>query len=253
MAIVLTSIPNSAAADHHVYEPQAPLHPILTISYNEDVRALLVKSLHEQCVVPATCSSFVEAESLAVSELYSGILVDLPSIVKAKGEEKIVATSLGNIFPILRVKVIGTMLVPIVLSGGAAQAKSLNDFLTKVCTGFAPRRLRTHKRHLLHTPALVSHKNCEYQTFTFDLSWGGTFLVNNRTDRYAVGDDVMVTLPELGLAIAGVICRVQPWGQHKIMPGIGVRWHLPLEGGVERQLLHVLKARRDHDPDRFVG
>lgn len=229
------------------------LRPVLVVSYSDETRRILSAALHAVGVVPASCCSFVEAESLAMRDLYSGILVDLPSTIKAKGEEKIVVTSLGNIFPVMRVKIVGSMFIPMMLSGGTAQAKSLDEFLLKHCLQFVPRRLRSHKRHQLHAPALLGYKGDNHQVFTYDLSWGGAFLVSNRPDRYEVGDDITVTMPTVGASISGAISRVQPWGQHKVMPGIGVRWHMPLQAANEEIFKKILRTSRAHDYDRIIG
>ena len=233
--------------------PLSGLQPILTISYADDVRSLMAKTLQQQGAVPASCASFCEAESLALMDLYSGVLVDIPSMVKAKGEEKIVSCSLGNVFPILRVRLIGAMLIPMVLSGGASQDKSLMDFLSKTCASYVPRRLRAHKRHLLHTPVLLSCDGRKLQGFSYDLSWGGAFVATNRPDRFMVGGDVGVSFSCYDVETLATVCRVQPWGHHGVVPGIGLRWHKPMSEGLEQHLKTVLRTSRDHDRDRIVG
>ena len=92
------------------------------------------------------CESFLEAEDVAREGVFNGILVDLQSIVKAKGDEKIIACSLTGFYPTLRVRALGSMLVPMAMPGDAKQDSSINDFLTKSCSTFAPRRLRLHRR-----------------------------------------------------------------------------------------------------------
>ena len=101
-----------------------PSHPILVVSYGEETRAALVTTLNNNGASTVSCATFCDAENLALAGLYSGILVDLPSIIKSKGEEKIVAYTLANFFPILRVRTMGGMLVPMAMPGSAKQDKS---------------------------------------------------------------------------------------------------------------------------------
>ena len=69
-------------------------HPILIISYNAEIRLTLSENLQRNNVLGIPCESFAQAEDIAREGVYNGILVDLQSIVKAKGDEKIVACSL---------------------------------------------------------------------------------------------------------------------------------------------------------------
>jgi hypothetical protein len=121
-------------------------NPILVISYNADIRKALVDNLLWINAAGVPCESFLEAEDIAREGVYNGILVDLQSIVKAKGDEKVIACSLTGFYPTLRVRAIGGMLVPMAMPGDARQDNSLSDFLSRSCLAFTPRRLRLHRR-----------------------------------------------------------------------------------------------------------
>ncbi len=64
-------------------------HPILVVSYATDTRQALTDNLRRNNAEGIPCASFLKAEDLAREGVYSGILVDLQSIVKAKGDEKL--------------------------------------------------------------------------------------------------------------------------------------------------------------------
>lgn len=224
---------------------------ILVVSYSDDVRAALVATLKGYDVTAVACASFREAEEQGLHGLYSGLLVDLASIVKAKGEEKIVAYTLANFFPTLRVKAFGSALVPMAMPGGARQDKSLNDFLTTTCPAFPPSRHRAHKRHQICLLTLIRHKGEELRGFTLDVSWGGAFIVDVQAERFSVGESVEVRLPQFDSSIRVVIRWIMPWGV-KSAPGIGVSFG-EMDEGLETILAGILKTRREFDRDRLVA
>jgi hypothetical protein len=223
---------------------------ILVISYNDDTRAALMAALNNNNVAAIACCNFCEAEELALRGLYNGILVDLPTIIKSKGEEKIVAYTLANCFPTLRVRTVGSVLIPMSVLGSAKQDKSLNDFLTKTCTSFHPRRLREYRRHLVCISTILHYKGEEFRSFTLDLSWEGAFLVYVFTEMFSTETEAIISIPELGFALNATIHWIRPWGQRQT-PGIGVSFNT-LDESVEAVFANIFRARKDFDRDRLV-
>lgn len=229
-----------------------PTHPILVVSCIDETRAALVDILSKTGAVCAPCASFREAENKALKGLYSGLLVDLPSIIKSKGEEKIVAYTLANFFPTLRVRTIGSMLVPMAMSGSARQDKNLDDFLQKSCVAYSPTRLREFRRHPVCLSTLVTHNNTEVRGFTLNISWGGMFIVDLHAERFCVGEAVSVLLPEFGCRIPAEVCRIKPWGIQRQPPGIGLRISA-LDEAVESVIAGIIRTRKEFDRDRLTA
>lgn len=227
------------------------LHPILVISYVDETRAALAAVLSKTGAVAALCSSFCEAENLALNGLYSGILVDLPSIIKSKGEEKIVAYTLANFFPTLRVRTMGGMLVPMSMPGGAKQDKSLEDFLNKTCLVFAPRTLRAFRRHPVCISTLMFCNGHEYRGFTQNISWEGAFIVDAFSERFADQTDVKVSFIDCGLTLDASIQWTKPWGQ-RFAPGIGIRFKALNENAVSL-FSGIFKTSQEFDRDRLAA
>ncbi len=227
-----------------------PQHPILVVSYVDETRAALVNTLHNNGALAASCATFCEAENLALEGLYSGLLVDLPSIIKSKGEEKIVAYTLANFFPTLRVRAMGSMLVPMAMPGSARQDKNLGDFLSKTCPEFVTRTLRVFRRHQVCISTLVHYNGEEYRGFTMDLSWGGAFIVDVFSERFTDVTDVSVTFLECGFTLDASICWIKPWG-HRFPPGIGVRFK-ELNESVISVFSGIFKTSREFDRDRLT-
>ena len=226
-------------------------HPIFVISVSDDTRAALANSLKAFDVQLVQCSTFLEAENLALQGLYSGILVDLPSIVKAKGEEKIVACSLSGFFPTLRVRVMGTMLIPMTMPGAAKQENSVSDFINRACKNFMPRQLRSHHRHVIGISVATRFSDTETRAFTLDISWGGAFIVDFNPERFSIGDDLTIFFQEPSCEIQATVCWKQSWGLRHA-PGIGVKFH-SLTDTLSEFLLRLLKHAKDHDRDRLVA
>ena len=224
-------------------------YQILVISYTDETRAALTAVLNKSGAIAAPCSSFCEAENLALDGLYSGILVDLPSIVKSKGEEKIVACTLANFFPILRVRTMGGMLVPMAMPGSAKQDKNLDDFLSKTCATFNPRKLRLFKRHPVCLSALVNYNGAESRGFTLNISWGGMFVVDLCAERFRIGDRLTIVIPEFDCHMHAEVSRTKPWAIMRTPPGIGLRF-TRMDETVESVIAGITRSCKEFDRDR---
>lgn len=225
--------------------------PIIVISYSDDSRKALLSSLETQEVAAVACATFLEAEQQVIRTPCRGFLVDLTSIVKAKGEEKIVACTLTNFFPTIRVRTMGNMLVPMTMPGQAKQDNSLADFLTKTCAAFTPRTLRSCRRHSLCLATVLPDEPDQLRGFTANISWDGAFIVHMNPERYGVGDIVRVQFPEFQVEVLATIRWIQPWGGRR-QPGFGVQFQTadqqesPFPGC-------LLKHPRHADRDRLPG
>ena len=228
-----------------------PPYPILVVSYNEETRAALVATLANSGASALPCATFCEAEDLALAGLYSGLLVDLPSIIKSKGEEKIVAYTLANFFPTLRVRTMGSMLVPMAMPGSAKQDKNLGDFLSKTCLAFSSRTLRVFRRHPVCVSTLIQCKGEEFRGFTTDLSWGGAFVVDVFSERFAGKNDIIVSFPDYGFILDASIRWSRPWGQ-RFAPGIGISFGT-LNESVILTFTGLLKTSWEFDRDRLTS
>lgn len=226
-------------------------HPIFVISTSEDTRAALADSLKPYDVEVVQCETFLEAETMALEGVYNGILVDLPSIIKAKGEEKIVACSITGFFPTLRVRIMGKVLIPMTMPGAAKQENSLKDFIHRACMNFCARKLRTHHRHPIGVSVSTRFQGVETRAFTLDISWGGAFIVDFNEERFNPGDELTVFFQESALEVKATVCWKQAWGLRHA-PGIGVKFH-EFPEGLEDFFIKLLKHAKDHDRDRLVA
>jgi len=221
-------------------------HPILVIAYDDKARAALAASLGSYGVRAEQCTTFCEAERFALRGPYSGILVDLTTMIKAKAEEKIVACTMAGFYPTLRVKTMGTMLIPMAMAGDAKQDKSLNDFLTKTCADFTQRMLRSNRRKDICAPIYIEAA----RGFTLNISWSGVFIADMNPERFSVGEEITVTFSDFDLEVKVIVARIQGWGQHR-PPGIGVKFGQMVEE-LEGNLFALLRSDKIKDRDRLV-
>lgn len=227
-------------------------YPIIVIAYNDEVRSSLEKSLSTLGLSYCSAATFLQAEDIALSGLFSGILLDLPSIVKAKDEEKIVACSLTGFYPTLRVRTMAGMLIPMTMPGEARQESSLNDFIQKRCQNFVPRRLRASRRKdvVVSTVSRLASPD-EYRGFTLNISWGGAFIVDVLPEKYVVGQQFQLYFHEIETEVPVRVSWIQPWGLQR-RPGIGVQF-LESNPMLDTALLTLLQHDRTACKDRMVA
>jgi hypothetical protein len=226
-------------------------YPLLVISYNADIRGAFLENLQRINATGVACESFLEAEDIAREGVFNGILVDLQSIVKAKGDEKVIACSLTGFYPTLRVRAIGGMLVPMAMPGDARQDNSLSDFINKSCLAFTPRRLRLHRRRDIVLSAVSNLQAPEDHLFTLNMSWGGAFVVDAHPEKYQIGQDIQLAFPEFSYSFIASIRWICSWGMRRI-PGVGVEFR-GIDAEMESILAAILQRDRNTDRDRMIA
>ena len=223
-------------------------HPVLVVSYCDITRGIIIESLQNLNIPNVSCSLFSEAEDLALQSSYHGILVDLPSIIRAKGDEKAIAYTLTNFFPTLKVRNTGSVLVPMTMPGEAKQDSSLNDFIHNTCKAFKARKLRSNRRRETHLSTVRKLDGAEERHFTLNVSWGGAFIIHSNPEKFSIGDKFELFFHELGFEAEVAVCWIQHWGERRA-PGIGVRF-LHVDEKLEQALYNLLKNDKHADRDR---
>lgn len=227
-------------------------YPIIVIAYNDEARSALEKSLATLGLSCRSAATFLQAEDIALSGLFSGILVDLTSIVKAKDEEKIVACSLTAFYPTLRVRTMAGMLIPMTMPGEARQENSLNDFIRNSCQNFVPRRLRASRRKdvVVSTVSRQIYAD-DARGFTLNLSWGGAFIADVVPEKYFVDQRFQLHFHEIETEVPVRVSWIQPWGLQR-RPGIGVQF-LESNAMLDAALFTLLQHDRTACKDRMVA
>ncbi|SNB44978.1 PilZ domain-containing protein [Geobacter sp. DSM 9736] len=176
-------------------------------------------------------ASFGEVPALAGGNAYSGLLMDILTLVRTKKEEeKTVAYECINFYPSTRLKWDSKRDRISLLAfdhGTADEAESaLETFIEERCRSFPPRALRSSIRKDLVLNLYLSGRSlsAEEKTFSLNVSRGGAFI--QTIHSYEKGDDVSIRFRELfeGTEVRGVVCWRLAWGERRAVPGIGIRF-----------------------------
>jgi hypothetical protein len=172
----------------------------------------------------------------------NGILVDMPTYMSSSEDERRLLTDIVGHFPALRLKCneltgeIRTLPFGTACPGNNPPAA----FVQKYCASFARRRIRAGERSQQNLPALLSGSPpadglSAVRTVTANISCRGCFLVS--FEPWNVGDHGWLTFPVLEdtAPIPVEICWIQPWGEGRSLPGIGVRF-IELTGSQKAEL-----------------
>ena len=177
--------------------------------------------------------SFDEVLRLSVDNAYSGLIIDILTLIRSSKEEKQIAYDCLNFYPSLRVKWDARQkamnLSPLEQSYSADAETTLDFFIENRCRSFAARSLRKFNRKetvlaLLLCASPDSPAGDGLKTFTVNVSQGGAFV--HTTDSYAKGETVWLRFRELpdGEPVQAVVCWHVQWGACRSIPGIGVRF-----------------------------
>ncbi|QXE92975.1 PilZ domain-containing protein [Geomonas subterranea] len=208
-------------------------------SVMEDTRILMVvrepeaRSAYEQAldrigVSYHTACDFNEVLRMTVESAYSGLLVDVLTLVRCSKEEKNIAYDCINFYPTLRIKWDARQqsITPGPQENSAADTHTaLTRFVQERCGTFPARCLRRFARKDSYLSLLLSRdglpSTAALKTFTVNISQGGAFI--QTTDPFAKTDRVWLRFPALAEeALQAGVCWSIPWGGCRSIPGIGV-------------------------------
>lgn len=172
-------------------------------------------------------SELKEVAALTCRHLFSGVLLDMPIIIKASQADKKLLEDILKALPsaYLNIAPATDSIKLLTADNHHGTARSMEEFLT-ICNGFTPRLVRPNDRVPLHLNALVTHQGYESdpeQTVTLNVSGQGCFLFSTHPENQP---EQQVGICFVGLddrtPIISTIRWVRHWGEVHQMPGIGV-------------------------------
>lgn len=178
-------------------------------------------------------STFSEMSDLAVENSYSGLLVDILTLVRSSKEEKVIAYECFNLYPVLRVKWENKKkkinLSPLEQEFSPDTTSALKFFVESRCMPFRARPLRRHSRKNYNLNVLLSQDGHfvakdTTKTFTLNISRGGVFV--HSTDGFKEGQRVWLLFAEFS-DLAPIVTSVRwslEWGQTRAIPGVGLQF-----------------------------
>jgi hypothetical protein len=169
--------------------------------------------------------------SAAIRNSYNGLLIDIPTVIQARDEEKKYLHDLLEVYPVGKVRISPSRPGISLITAGKciAQKSTVEEFITE-CTQFKARTCRSSERRHVHLPVTLS-SSADFapedteKTFTVNLSHGGCFVFSLKP--WKVGDNVVIAIHRPAGADTILIGEVRwtiPWGTKEAIPGIGIRF-----------------------------
>jgi hypothetical protein len=180
--------------------------------------------LETECDVASTPGELLRATRNAP---YSGVLFDVPTILREKTFDKKFLRSLAEVYPSAKIKHDTATDTVCALGTEAASATEggLSVFVA-ACRDFLPRSLRQGERIDAHLPAVLwrtppDGSNAGERTCTTNISFLGCFLFTTAT--WTASETAWVEFPDVTpQPIRARVAWFEPWGRRRAIPGIGL-------------------------------
>ncbi|MCB2169565.1 MAG: PilZ domain-containing protein [Deltaproteobacteria bacterium] len=172
---------------------------------------------------------------------YNGVVIDIPTKIKALSDHKALVYSIMGRFPVIQVNLDRRSgAIRALLYGHHERSGLLEDLIREACWGSPARKLRSEERKPLHYNVLLSttrefDPRTLIRTVTMDVSSNGCFLFTSA--RFQLGGRVWLRIVDLydKSPISGIVRHKRKWGEAMVVPGIGIKFETITES--QRQAL----------------
>ncbi len=174
-------------------------------------------------------SSFSALENLLHETPYNGVMIDLPTKLKARKSERRIAESISGKFPVAQLgweSKTGTIRA---LYGRSKGTGTIEDFINRQCRSFRARTIRAHRRKRIHLNVILSRTadfppHAVERTVTMNISGNGCFVFSG--ENWEGCRHAWIIIKELSrhTPIKGDIQHHIPWGRSLQFPGIGLKF-----------------------------
>ena len=189
----------------------------VVVALIEDARKIVSVALEAGGNEVIELASLAELPAILKEVPVSGILLELITSTKATAQEKQDTFDLIQLYPHAKFRVSGKEMV--ILGKGMSLESFVQD-----CRSFKPRTIRKSPRKIRHIAFLLSadsgFSDAE-KVVSLNISDGGCFLYSTR--EWSEGDRVWMRFIDNDVVISGIVRWWQPWGNNRMMPGIGVK------------------------------
>lgn len=211
---------------------------ILMIVKSAEARAAYEEALCKIGVAYDIANSFQEVMHMSIENKYSGLMIDILTLIRSSKEEKAIAYDCINCYPSLRVKwdtkLKNMTLSPLEQAFSSDAQSTLSCFIEGRCKSFTARSMRRYARKetvlgLTLSSSPDSSAGDSIKTFTVNVSQGGAFV--HTTRPFVEGQTVWLHFLEIAEAgpIEGVVRWGIEWGVCRGIPGIGVMFKFSSE------------------------
>ncbi len=203
------------------------MQPILLVTRNEVRRDIYQEALASLGMDFLTTEDLKEVTTLAARTSLSGILLDMPVMIKAAAHIKNSLQDILNAIPSAYLNILqGTRDIKLLIATGTrGQARNLEEF-SALCRSFEPRTVKPKDRYPVHLQTEFEYNNRVEQSVTLDLSYNGCFLFSTNQD-YLLKEKVKIVFKGFNdtTPISSTICWIRLWGNELLSgPGLGVKF-----------------------------
>lgn len=255
-AEILSTQPEDLAVEGARLPPR-----ILLVAQPGDACTLYETALQRSGVQVDTVAAIDTFYSAVTHFAYNGIVIDIPTKIKALSDHKDLVYSILGRFPVIQVNIDPRMRrIRALLYGQHQPTGELEDLIRQHCWHTPPRKLRSEERKPLHYNVLLSTQRqfdpqTLIRTVTMDVSLNGCFLFSSA--RFQIGARVWMRIMDLydKTPISGIVRHKRNWGEALIVPGIGVEFE-SIKAGQRRALFDpIATAARNPVPhdNLFIG
>lgn len=224
---------------------------VLLVSRSASRTQLYRETLEQEGLSCLAVLTLKEVPVLAAGTPLSGILLDMPVLIKANASDKLAIEDILKALPsaYLNVAPATDSVRLLIATGTKGTAKNVAEFAA-LCKAVAPCRVRPKDRFPLHLQTLLAGdaaREMSEQTVTLNVSETGCFLISTNP-AFQVGQEVCITFIGLedNTPIIATICWLRRWGSdgHEV-PGIGVKF-VTMSAAQRSEIQTLLGALKPH-------
>jgi len=224
---------------------------VLLVSRSASRTQIYREALDARGISCLAISELKEVAVLASGTPLSGILLDMPVLIKAAPIDKTATEDILKALPSAYLNIAPATDSIKLLTANDTQgiAKSIDEF-AQLCKGFAPRLVRPKDRYPLHLQALLTKdpaQDSPERTVTLNVSPKGCFLFTANPEWQL---EQQVSIQFIGLAdttpVIATICWLRHWGTDKHhIPGMGVTF-TTISDAQQAQIIRLLEPLQPH-------
>lgn len=197
---------------------------LILVSSRPEANQAYRDNIQDTDVTLEVVDSFIALYQGLSREAYHGVLIDMPTKIKAPQEEKELVNEVLDRFPVIQLGWdANSRNIRSFFYGQSKGSGKIQDFITHECRRFSPARARFEKRLPVHFNVQLLGV-VDSRTVTINVSRGGCFIY--AVGAWREGEPVHLVVSELEnqTPIVGEIRWGVRWGTPMKMPGFGLRF-----------------------------
>lgn len=191
-----------------------------------------------------------QIEATLIDTPYNGIILDVPTLIRASGDQKRKSQILLEFYPVLRLSFRPHLKPSQGLTDGLSTSRTstIGEFLSHDCARFKARPLRSCQRCPITLNVLVASSvdgllNQGMKAYTVNVSLTGCFIATPEPPPVGSLIHALFTDFAQSVPVELEVCWNSPWGEAKRVPGFGARF-TKLNENQNEALVDLLRETR---------